>query len=396
MPKFQLPTQKGTDVFDIVTRTPPLLRWQGVNPRSPQAQDLWGRFGGAVQQFYLSQAHNYALSPIGQMNTTRKLDENVIVRYSNQFGREAITVYVNPSAVAPVTPPRPEIQLAFPEEEELGNRMIVLSTDREWATNSVNVSPRPDLIGSREFMKLLFRHIPSLEGGARNKVYGFYDPDLTFTVASGLVENYGELVQTRMSYEFDPAYALEGWYTTDYYDVLWAVHDACTDLGLEFVVATDLEATEGYIIYPSLAYYFAPMPNYQMIPDEHLAILAVKGRKYGALIFEDHGRFKTDDETNMERLVSAFGVPDWHDRSTPSVSNLADVADGFVVMENVGKRGEEPIELFVDAYQPFVKGKVPAQNVLVVNTDGDPVVVAVGQDMPAHPINQRVEISGAG
>lgn len=96
MSKFFLPSQKGTQLFPDTIIAPPITRWVGVDARTDEGQKIIDTFGSAITSFYMQQAHNHSLSINNQSRGYIQVAQNIGVEYVNQFGKEFITLYVQP------------------------------------------------------------------------------------------------------------------------------------------------------------------------------------------------------------------------------------------------------------------------------------------------------------
>jgi len=92
--KFQLPTQKGTELWPQVMRPMVMVRFRGVPPGTAVARELLNMLQGKINQFYTAQAQNYALSPMAFAG--KGVDYGDLrMAYTNNFGTEIIYVQVS-------------------------------------------------------------------------------------------------------------------------------------------------------------------------------------------------------------------------------------------------------------------------------------------------------------
>jgi hypothetical protein len=91
--KFQLPTQKGTEVWPQVMRPMVTVRFEGVPAGSPLAQELYAMLQGPIDGFYRKQAQNYSLSPVTMTGTRTDLGD-LKMSYTNNMGTETVQVQV--------------------------------------------------------------------------------------------------------------------------------------------------------------------------------------------------------------------------------------------------------------------------------------------------------------
>ena len=113
MSKLILPTQKGIELFPDTIIAPPIVRWVGIDPRSPDSETLAAKYDSLIKAFYVQQAQNHALSTNDQTRAYRRLDENISVRYLNQGGKEYITVDATPIKAQPV---KQEVRIPAPDQ----------------------------------------------------------------------------------------------------------------------------------------------------------------------------------------------------------------------------------------------------------------------------------------
>ena len=93
MSNWQLPTQKGTELFPQATRSPVKVRFEGVPPGSSLARELYGMLQGPIDKFYRGQAQAYSLGVTDQQAGHQTTPE-MQLRYQNNQGRETVHVKV--------------------------------------------------------------------------------------------------------------------------------------------------------------------------------------------------------------------------------------------------------------------------------------------------------------
>lgn len=98
MSRFHIPTQKGTEVWPVVTRSMPLVRFTGVPPGSPLAHALMALTKPQIDRYYRAQAQNYSLSVLTHHGTHTSID-GIDLQYLNHMGQETIYVSVPPHIV---------------------------------------------------------------------------------------------------------------------------------------------------------------------------------------------------------------------------------------------------------------------------------------------------------
>jgi hypothetical protein len=90
---WKLPTQKGTELFPVVTQPPTKLVIQGVEAESPLYHVIAGHFAGQLKQFHAGAQQQYALSNTAQLKLRKEwLGARAI--YVNQGGQETLTLQV--------------------------------------------------------------------------------------------------------------------------------------------------------------------------------------------------------------------------------------------------------------------------------------------------------------
>lgn len=94
--QWQPPTKFGESVEPI--RPLPKVRIHGINSDSPLGQKILDALSGRIGQFHMAQAHNYSLAPQAVFRR-RRVDPDVAMMYTNQFGQELIEVTVNPQII---------------------------------------------------------------------------------------------------------------------------------------------------------------------------------------------------------------------------------------------------------------------------------------------------------
>lgn len=99
MSKWQLPSQKGTELWPSATRSPVKLVFEGVPPGSPLAELLFQQLKGEINQFYVKSAQSYALSTATQQGNTQRLGDTVL-QYKNNQGSETVRVHPAKSLVS--------------------------------------------------------------------------------------------------------------------------------------------------------------------------------------------------------------------------------------------------------------------------------------------------------
>ena len=95
MSKFQLPIQKGTELFGGVMQLPPNTVVHAADPSLPEIQQVLQRHTDSIAKFYLAQAQNYALS-LGPHWRARQDLPGLRMEYTNNQGAE--TLHLIPSA----------------------------------------------------------------------------------------------------------------------------------------------------------------------------------------------------------------------------------------------------------------------------------------------------------
>lgn len=98
MSRFQLPTQKGTELWPQVMRPMVLVRFRNVKPGSILARALISQLGGQINRFYQAQAQNYALSGATFAAKSTTIGD-MRLSYSNNFGTEMIYVEIAPGVL---------------------------------------------------------------------------------------------------------------------------------------------------------------------------------------------------------------------------------------------------------------------------------------------------------
>lgn len=94
MSKWQLPNQKGTELWPSATRSPVKVIVEGAELSRNQAAVLKRQLEGVVNQFYMAAAQNYALG-VATNQKTRKALPGVRMQYENVQGQEIVRVSVS-------------------------------------------------------------------------------------------------------------------------------------------------------------------------------------------------------------------------------------------------------------------------------------------------------------
>lgn len=107
---FNLPTQKGTEVWPQETALPAVTRFVDFDKSTGEAEQFMRSFGSRLRQFHQAQAQNHSLRTTEDTRNTIVLDNKYRVTYLNQMGMETITVekYVNPQPEFKQPEPTPE------------------------------------------------------------------------------------------------------------------------------------------------------------------------------------------------------------------------------------------------------------------------------------------------
>lgn len=99
--KFQLPTQKGTDLFPKAVQPPTKVTFKGVPPGSKEAHELFELYGPKISWFHRQQAQKYSLS-INEVYKAHTKIDNLKMTYTNIQGQEILDIEI----IAPI--PEPE------------------------------------------------------------------------------------------------------------------------------------------------------------------------------------------------------------------------------------------------------------------------------------------------
>lgn len=99
MKRWQLPTQKGVELFPRATVSPPKLIIQGVETGTPLYRAVAARFGSELKRFHGKAQQTYALSTVDVMKL-RQTIPGARMSYANIQGQEIISLEVDHSVFA--------------------------------------------------------------------------------------------------------------------------------------------------------------------------------------------------------------------------------------------------------------------------------------------------------
>lgn len=124
MSKWQLPSQKGTELWPSATRSPTKLVIDGVEPGSDLAVEISKRFAGPINQFHQAQAQKYSLST-NQNQQGISARPGIKMQYQNLQGQETLRVKVDEEIIEQVKkeikPPVPwdwvQVDISIPDND---------------------------------------------------------------------------------------------------------------------------------------------------------------------------------------------------------------------------------------------------------------------------------------
>jgi hypothetical protein len=101
MKRWQLPTQKGTELWPRTTVQPPKLVIEGVETGTPLYRAVAEHYGGQLKQFHGKAQQDYALSAVDRMRRHAEWT-GARATYVNQGGNETLTLRVDAGVLSKV------------------------------------------------------------------------------------------------------------------------------------------------------------------------------------------------------------------------------------------------------------------------------------------------------